>query len=62
MKALVRILGTEGWTVLHSVAGRFAMAPIEPRSEPDNSRLVFIGQGLDRIELQALCRHLISGA
>jgi G3E family GTPase len=62
MKALVRIRGTPGWTALHSVAGRFTMAPIEPRSQPACSRLIFIGQELDRVELRALCDRLVSGA
>lgn len=61
MKGLVRTDDPAGWTVMHSVAGRFSMAPATPREIPARSRVVFIGRGLDRRALGRLCDGLLAG-
>jgi len=44
-----------GWLLANVVAGRIDVAPYEPAPAPETGTLVFIGRGLDREGLQALC-------
>lgn len=59
MKGLVRTEDPGGWTVMHSVAGRFSMSPTTPRETPARSRIIFIGRGLDRPALKQICEGML---
>jgi G3E family GTPase len=57
VKGIVRT-GNDVWLALHAVGGRFDVSEVQPRKSPTRSRIVFIGQDLDRGRLAQLCRGL----
>ncbi len=58
VKGLLRSDGPTGWNVVHVVAGRFDVSPVEPVSACEEGRLVFIGKSLDTEALRRLCLGL----
>jgi G3E family GTPase len=58
VKGILRSEVETGWVAAHCVAGRFDIQPVSPRQEPARGALVFIGTGLDRAALAALCSRL----